>query len=57
MCNAITCAFEAVANPPWSTVAFEAARCVGAGCMSVAIVGTNLTLVDIWQEGNKQQVM
>lgn len=43
----LTCAFEAVANPPGSTVAFEAASCVGAGGMSVTVMGSNLTLIDI----------
>ena len=42
-----TCAFEAVANPSWSTVAFEAPGCVGAGRMSVTVMGSDLTLIDI----------
>lgn len=45
--GSLTCAFEAIANPPWSTVAFEAACCVGAGSMSVTVMGSNLALIDI----------
>lgn len=41
------CAFEAVANPPWSAAAFEAAGGVGAGSMSVTVMGSDLTLIDI----------
>lgn len=43
----ITCTLEAVADPPWSTVAFEASSCVGAGRVSVAVVGSDFTLVYI----------
>lgn len=42
-----TCTLEAVSDPSWSTVAFEASSCVGAGSMSVAVMGSNFTLVHI----------
>lgn len=45
--SGLTCAFKAIANPPWGTVAFEAASRVGAGSMSVAVMGSNLTLIYI----------
>lgn len=43
----LTRALEAITNPPWGTVTFKAAGCVGAGGMSVAVVGSYLTLVDV----------
>lgn len=42
-----TCTLEAITDPSWSTVAFEASSCVGAGSMSVAVMGSNFTLVYI----------
>lgn len=43
----LTIAFEAISNPPRGAVAFKAAGCVGAGGVSVTVVGSNLTLIDI----------
>lgn len=48
-----TCALEAIANPAWGAVAFEASSCVGAGSVSVAVMGSDLTLVYIWQKKKK----
>lgn len=45
-----TCTFDAITNPSWSTVAFEAASCVGAGSLFVTVMGSDLTLIDIWGE-------
>lgn len=42
-----TCTLEAITDPSWSTVTFEASSCVGAGSVSVAVMGSNLTLVYI----------
>lgn len=50
-----TCAFKAVADPSWSTVAFEAPGRVGAGGVSVTVVGSNLTLIDICQRGERRE--
>lgn len=51
----LTCTFETTANPPRSTTTLETAGCVGAGCMSIAIMGSDFTLIDIWQRENKKQ--
>lgn len=42
-----TCTLEAITDPSWRTVAFEASSRVGAGSVSVAVMGSNLTLVYI----------
>lgn len=42
-----TCTLEAVTDPSWSALAFEASSCVGAGSVSVAVMGSDLTLVYI----------
>lgn len=49
----LTCAFEAIANPTWSAVAFEAAGRVGAGGVSVTVMSSDLTLIDIWPRGKQ----
>lgn len=41
------CTFETIANPPRSTTTLETAGRVGAGCMSIAIMGSDFTLIDI----------
>lgn len=43
----LTRALEAIPNPPWGTFTFKVAGCIGAGCVCVAVVGSNLTLIDI----------
>lgn len=42
-----TRALEAVTDPSWSTVALEATGCVGAGGVSVTVMGADLTLVNV----------
>ena len=45
--KALTCTLHPVTNPARGTAALEAACCIGARGMSVAVVGANLTFVDI----------
>lgn len=42
-----TCTLEAITDPSWSTVAFEASSCVGAGSMPVAVMSSNFTFIYI----------
>lgn len=47
--STLTRALEAVPNPAWGAVALKVAGGVGAGGVPVAVVRSDLTLVDVYR--------